>query len=185
MKDYQITITIKNGRIISHMRRMGIDSINELCRRLGGQSGSEMGRLINMKLSPYNPISNRWRPLVIRLADFFGVLPDELFPDMAYQTLPTNKIYRLIDQQEINARLPPPSFEDNQVKTLLLEGAVSTLPKGERDVIRLRYYDGLTLAEIGDTLGLSSERIRQLEYRGLRKMRGPVRRAALEELDYE
>ena len=41
------------------------------------------------------------------------------------------------------------------------------------EVLRLRNYDGLTLDEAGERLMVSRERIRQLEQKGIRKLREP------------
>lgn len=45
------------------------------------------------------------------------------------------------------------------------------LSPSEKLVIRLRFHDGITLAEAGDVLGVSRERVRQLEARSLIKIR--------------
>ena len=56
-----------------------------------------------------------------------------------------------------------------------LQGVLGSLPEREREVIRLRYglVDGRqhTLAEVGSRLGLTRERIRQLEKETLRELR--------------
>jgi RNA polymerase sigma factor (sigma-70 family) len=63
-----------------------------------------------------------------------------------------------------------------------IERLLDTLPDREQEVMRLRYGLGdtepLTLAEIGERLGISRERVRQLEAQALRKLRaraGPLR----------
>ena len=61
-----------------------------------------------------------------------------------------------------------------------VEEVLEMLTPRERAVIRLRFglEDGnpLTLAEVGGRLGVSRERVRQLEADGLRKLRsGPMR----------
>ena len=60
-----------------------------------------------------------------------------------------------------------------------LDEILSTLTKTEQKVIRLRYgfYDGRprTLEEIGNEIGVTRERIRQIESKALRKLRHPTR----------
>ena len=58
------------------------------------------------------------------------------------------------------------------------------LPERERRIIQLRYglYDGQyrTLEEVGREFGITRERIRQIEARGLIKLRQPPRSRRLE-----
>lgn len=54
-----------------------------------------------------------------------------------------------------------------------IDRALSELPVDVADVLRLRNYDRLTLDEIGERWKLSRERIRQLENKGIRKLREP------------
>ncbi len=64
-----------------------------------------------------------------------------------------------------------------------VEEVLEALTPRERAVIRLRFGldDGtpLTLAEVGQRLGVSRERVRQLEADGLRKLRGGILRERL------
>jgi len=69
-----------------------------------------------------------------------------------------------------------------------LHGVLHSLPEREREVIRLRYglVDGRqhTLAEVGSRLGLTRERIRQIEKETLRELRsGTTSRRLREYLD--
>lgn len=54
-----------------------------------------------------------------------------------------------------------------------LWGAVDQLPEREAEVIRSRYQGNRTLKQCGDHLGISPERARQLQDRGLRALRSP------------
>jgi RNA polymerase sigma factor, sigma-70 family len=81
--------------------------------------------------------------------------------------------------------------EDQVYKNLLredLENVLDTLNPRERDVLRLRY--GLddsqmkTLEEIAQIFNVTSERIRQIEAKALRKLRHPNRNSILKEYLY-
>ena len=71
-------------------------------------------------------------------------------------------------------------------KKELLDQVLGTLKDRESLVIKLRYglEDGTeyTLAEIGQKLGISRERVRQIEVEALRKLRHPTRTQNLKEL---
>ncbi len=80
-----------------------------------------------------------------------------------------------------------PSPEDNAAAketdhrtSQSLERALSHLNVRERRIIRSRHMqdDPETLQEIGDWMGLSRERVRQIEAKALGKLRGILRRAA-------
>ena len=57
-----------------------------------------------------------------------------------------------------------------------LNNVLQSLSERERDIIRYRYHDELTLRDTGKIFGLTVERIRQIEAKALRKLRHPVRK---------
>lgn len=54
-----------------------------------------------------------------------------------------------------------------------IEYALSTLEDREQEIIRLCYKDRLPYYKIGKIVGLSAERVRQIKFKGLRKLRRP------------
>lgn len=54
-----------------------------------------------------------------------------------------------------------------------LEEALETLPEQSAEVLRQRHYQNMTLAEVGERQGVSTERARQIECRALRQLRKP------------
>ena len=51
--------------------------------------------------------------------------------------------------------------------------AMSTVPEQYREILRLRYWEDMTLEDIGGQRGVSKERIRQMENKGIRLLRQP------------
>jgi RNA polymerase sigma-32 factor len=63
--------------------------------------------------------------------------------------------------------------DDSRVRRNLLDDAVSKLSAREREIIRLRHRtaEPMTLREVGREIGISRERVRQLESQALRKLK--------------
>lgn len=57
----------------------------------------------------------------------------------------------------------------------LVSDLLDALSPTEKDVILKRFYNGMTLSEIGGELGVSRQRIKQIENQALRKLRHPTR----------
>lgn len=55
----------------------------------------------------------------------------------------------------------------------LVQKAIARLPEREAKVIRGRFVDGLTLEEVGAKVGLSRERVRQIEGKALEQLTKP------------
>lgn len=87
----------------------------------------------------------------------------------------------LIDTLE-DADAPDPSraYRIQAVKETLAE-AIERLPERERIVIGLYYYEGLTLKEIGEILGVTESRVSQLHTKAVLRLRGRIK----EDLDLD
>ena len=62
---------------------------------------------------------------------------------------------------------------DLQAMQKNMRETIDNLPEGQAQVIRWRYYDRLTLREIGEKLGCSESKIRETERKAMRKLRAP------------
>lgn len=65
---------------------------------------------------------------------------------------------------------PGGSFEQQETRYFLTD-AISRLPERERLVVTLYYFEGLTLAEIGDVLGVTESRICQIHTKSVMSLR--------------
>jgi RNA polymerase sigma factor for flagellar operon FliA len=66
---------------------------------------------------------------------------------------------------------PVEQFETDEMKHLLAD-AINRMPDRERLVLTLYYYEGLTLAEIGDILGVTESRVCQIHTKAILQLRG-------------
>ena len=68
---------------------------------------------------------------------------------------------------------PVLAFEGEETKYLLAR-AINQLPEREKIVVTLYYYEGLTLAEIGQVLGVTESRICQMHTKAVLQLRGKI-----------
>lgn len=81
----------------------------------------------------------------------------------------------LIDTiEDRSAPDPSRAFDIQAVKELLAE-AIRRLPEREKIVIGLYYYEGLTLKEIGEVLGVTESRVSQLHTKAILRLKGRIK----------
>ena len=71
---------------------------------------------------------------------------------------------------------PEMSFESEETRHLLAQ-AINYLPERERLVITLYYYEGLTLAQIGQVLGVTESRVCQMHTKAVLQLRNKMAEA--------
>ncbi len=76
-----------------------------------------------------------------------------------------------------DAQAPDPvrELQDQETRRLLAE-AVERLPERERLVVAMYYYEGLTIREIGEVLGVTPSRVSQLHTKAILRLRGRLGR---------
>ena len=75
--------------------------------------------------------------------------------------------------EDTKAEDPVQALETEETKYLLAK-AINTLPEREKIVVTLYYYEGLTLAEIGQVLGVTESRICQMHTKAVLQLRGKL-----------
>src|ERR671922_197433 len=76
---------------------------------------------------------------------------------------------------------PVAAFEVEEMKQILAD-AINRMPEREKIVLTLYYYEGLTLGEIGEVLGVTESRVCQIHTKAVLQLRSkmaePEREAA-------
>ncbi len=186
--DYLIKVKVQNNKIVSLMRQRGIDSAAALAAA-AKISYSFVRDVVNMTISPLNSnarLNELWNPLTLKLADFFNVLPEEMFnTQQLYDPLEKNYSEKEVDKEQLAILMAPSQLEELPYEEAercdtnkALYEALQTLTPREQAVIKARF--GLeeaekTLAEVAAIFNVCPMRIRQIECKALRKMRAPSR----------
>ncbi|NTW27883.1 MAG: RNA polymerase sigma factor WhiG [Coriobacteriia bacterium] len=71
---------------------------------------------------------------------------------------------------DASAEDPVKLFETAEIKDLLAD-AIDGLPEREKTVVALYYYEGLTLKEIGQVLGVTESRVSQMHTKAVLRLR--------------
>jgi RNA polymerase sigma factor for flagellar operon FliA len=70
---------------------------------------------------------------------------------------------------------PPEAFESKELREVLGK-SIEKLPERERIIVTLYYYEGLTLKEIGEILGITESRVSQLRTKAIVGLKSSLRR---------
>lgn len=145
-------------RIPPHVQE-SLHKVNRITRRLVLKSGRE--------------------PSIEELAEHLGKTPERIKEILSAGRRPVSTETQVGDSED-SARLldflpdpqaGPDEQADRRVQQAVLQDAMSALTERERDIIALRFHQGLTLQEVGDRYGITRERTRQLQAQALRKLR--------------
>ena len=80
----------------------------------------------------------------------------------------------LVDTLEDPAADNPVEVAESRELRRLLARAINTLPEREKTVVSLYYYEGLTLAEIGQVLGVTESRVSQIHTKAVLQLRAKL-----------
>ena len=155
-------------------------SVSDFCRT-HGISNSFVGRLLNLKEYPRRK-DGEWWLSARRLSEVTGLGCDELFPETLYTTeafglrhvaeVPSIQYVPLSEAAHL---MLPATQEDDverqEVADLLRKGMIRLTPREQLVIDARMGEDEQTFRQVGETINLSSQRVRQIEANSLRKMR--------------
>jgi len=181
MKDYRVEIKVKNNYLFSLMKSYEITNIAELSRATG-ISVAPLHDFINLKRTPHTK-HGRLLPSVEMLCSFFSCTVEDLFPPQHIEdALEKNagaieaNMTELVSSNLLSGGTNPLELLEKQDTPAIINSALELLNERQRTVIEMRFgldgEGGKTLDEAGEILGISRARVRQIEAKALRILRG-------------
>ena len=184
MSDYYATLKIQQGRLKAAMALMNVTTAAELSRLcLIGQA--VVGQLLNFRTSPRKK-NGEWKKSALAICKVLACDPAEIFPEHLEHEIETNQISTYVEQAQMDGRTPLQlsPFDEcaNNEATDIIDSVLSTLTDRESDMIRTRFFDGMTQVDASNKYGICRERARQIEEKALRKLRHPYRLNQLKDI---
>lgn len=187
MKDIRVDLRFRNNLILSKMEEAGFPTVASLCNAHPKLSRVNIYRLVSLQDSPLT-LTLRWTKPALMLAEVLRCLPADLFSEQLLESRKSNLASLEINSADVDLltaglrqlALPADARQAKKELSAQIEAQLQSLKENEQLVIKRRFglgdYDTEeTLGEIASSLGVSGERIRQIESKALRKLRHPVR----------
>lgn len=182
--DYRVEVKISNARIKRLMAARGFYSVAELCRAMDMPKAQTCaGQIINLKEAPINT-RGAWRPIVIKMSEALGCLPEEMFSESQKSlSVKANKVIRDIEEGEIQlfiesaerlAIAPDELVAVTEMASFAGDILAGLTPRQER-IMRMHY--GLngerehSAKEIGEAFDLTAARVHQIIAKVERRLR--------------
>lgn len=181
-KPLRVEVRFRNARLYNAIFSK-YESVNHFCAANGFQA-SLVGEFLNLKRSPLKS-DGEYSKSAINIAEALFIEVEDLFPLHIYKLDKTSGAvdiepsYKKIENQPDKLLLSDHSKE-------IISNVLSSLPSRQSEVLRGRYWEGLTLEDVGNRMGITKERVRQIENKALKKMRSrhsAELRVALEEMN--
>ena len=177
-QDFNIKVTVRNARLLRAIREQ-FGTSAELARVCGlGQS--QITALVTMRARPFlksGELSSTAEAIVSAL----GIPADDLWPDHIRRL----KARRATVELEMDAQTFAEIAADDPEQRAVYRHAIAkwsrALSERDRDLV-IRRIEGARLEDCAQELGVTRERIRQIELRAFRNMRKAALRDGVREM---
>ena len=160
------------GAMMDELRKMdwAPQSLRKKTKRL-----NEAHRILTAKLSRQPSQEEIAEHLEITLEKFHQLRketvaanPISFDREIFYDSGESMNLYDVVEERDVI--MPMKSLEDKELKSMLVE-EIENLPKNEKLVIVLRYYEERKFREIGEVLNLSESRVFQIHSKAVKKLK--------------
>ena len=149
-------------RSLRRMRRQVDATLAQLRHELGREpDGAEIAEAMHMSEAEYDRVLDQLRSVELAVVRQARTGPDE-----------RSDLEVAIDPDEG----PHTRLERSELRELLAR-AIAGLPERERHILALYYEEELTLAEIGEVIGVGESRVSQLRTQAIARLRSAIQTA--------
>ena len=176
MKEFEVTVKVFNNRLRERRAQLQMSQADVATHV--GITPSMYSAYECLNVSPVDK-HHYWKDAVHRMADFYKTTPEELFPQ-AIKEIKQSRATRKINRSELELMLsthhrrmlemPDAALERNEQLDELKQG-MRVLSSREKEVLKMRHELGQTYEEIANELGITRERVRQIEHRSYYKVK--------------
>lgn len=172
-KDFNIKVSVRNARLLRAIREK-YESVAEFCRD-ADLSQQRVGALIGFRVPP-TKVNGEWTRVALDVAAALGQYPADLWPKHFERAQAKRTTAEIEASREDVAALAAPESDPvrSALQRKMLASWAGTLTPRELQAITMR-QEGLTYAEVGQSLNVCVARARQIEAKGFRKMRQRAR----------
>ena len=177
MKDYNVKIKVRNNRLLQAIYDAGGEPGKKWCDA-NGLNYTQVNDLINMTISPIKQDTEEYTKVSYRLCEVLNKSPSELWTDAQLTPLAKNTTEFDMSQEQVTQLMNKgeqsylPDLDKFELSSVM-ERAMDCLTERELFVLKSHYFDSMTFGEIGDEMGISGNRVAQIEMKALRKLRHP------------
>jgi RNA polymerase sigma factor (sigma-70 family) len=185
---YRVRITVRNNRFLAAIEAAGFKSCAAFAKECGLPYHAIIG-LASMRAAPMSE-DGTMSEAALRVMKRLNAAPFDLWTEaQLMMKLDRNSSERTMGEEEVAALMsqpqrlsitdPPEDLVAEGEMSRAVEAVLQSLPPIEQQVLRARFGmdDGheQTLEQVAASLGVTRERIRQIEAKALRRLRHPSR----------
>jgi len=178
-EEYRVKVSVSNNLLLRAIEDAGYKNQSEFARAIGCGT-SYVNMLCGLRISPMTR-EGEFTKVANQVMEALGACPTDLWTEeQLTMNLKRSSSWSVMGKEELHVLM------NGEQKSLLdsvagqelkktMDAVRKTLTYREQQIIGLRFDDDKSLEEVGKELGVSRDRVRQLEARALRKMRYPSR----------
>jgi RNA polymerase sigma factor (sigma-70 family) len=178
-EEYRVKVSVSNNLLIRAIEDAGYKNQSEFARAIGCGT-SYVNMLCGLRISPMTR-EGEFTKGANQVMEGLGACPTDLWTEeQLTMNLKRSSSWSVMGREELHVLMngEQKSLLDSvagQELKVAMDAVRKTLSYREQQIIGLRFDDDKSLEEVGKELGVSRDRVRQLEARALRKMRYPSR----------